>query len=134
MLPIRLIEETLGRFLGKARVEKELAAFASARGVPADALDGDELTIRFAETLLASTIGPASSRLVMSQLKSPRSVSARAARQLLSAASEAIHFNRTVLQQALDHARQGITVFDKDLSLVTWNKAYQDIFDLRTRP
>jgi signal transduction histidine kinase len=30
----------------------------------------------------------------------------------------------------LDHARQGITVFDADLALTTWNREFVDIFDL----
>ncbi len=129
-LPLTELMDTLSRYLGHGRTLRELSAYASGRGVPLEQLDVDDAAVRFSETLLASTIGPASSRLVMSQMRSRRSVSARAARQLVDAASEAIHFNRSVLQQALDHARQGMTVFDSKIALVTWNRAFQELFEL----
>jgi len=34
------------------------------------------------------------------------------------------------LQHALDHARQGISVFDANLSLLAWNRSFADLFDL----
>jgi signal transduction histidine kinase/CheY-like chemotaxis protein len=34
------------------------------------------------------------------------------------------------LQHALDHARQGITVFDRDLALTCWNREFCDLFEL----
>ena len=35
-----------------------------------------------------------------------------------------------ILQTALDHVRQGIAVFDKELTLVCWNRQFGEIFDL----
>jgi signal transduction histidine kinase len=34
------------------------------------------------------------------------------------------------LQHALDHARQGITIFDANLTLTAWNREFADLFDL----
>jgi signal transduction histidine kinase/CheY-like chemotaxis protein len=59
-----------------------------------------------------------------------RAVSTKAALKLLDDASAAIHYNREILQNALDHVRQGIAVFDKDLALVCWNRQFGEIFDL----
>ena len=73
--------------------------------------------LRFAEHLLASAIGAASSRLVLSLLLRRRNLSTEAALQLLDDASAAIQYNRDLLQTALDNARQGISVFDRDLRL-----------------
>ena len=59
-----------------------------------------------------------------------RTVSTKAALKLLDDANAAIHYNREILQTALDHVRQGIAVFDKDLALVCWNRQFGEIFDL----
>src|SRR3569833_2957025 len=42
----------------------------------------------------------------------------------------AIQYNREILQTALDHVRQGIAVFDKDLQLICWNRQFGEIIDL----
>ena len=68
--------------------------------------------IRYAEHVLASAIGAASSRLVLSLLLRKGAVSPKAALKLLDDASAAIQYSRDLLQHALDHARQGITVLD----------------------
>jgi signal transduction histidine kinase len=49
---------------------------------------------------------------------------------LLDDANAAIQYNREVLQTALDHVRQGIAVFDKDLELICWNRQFGEILDL----
>ena len=59
-----------------------------------------------------------------------RTVSTKAALKLLDDANAAIHYNREILQTALDHVRQGIAVFDKELALVCWNRQFGEIFDL----
>jgi signal transduction histidine kinase len=59
-----------------------------------------------------------------------RNVSTEAALKLLDDASAAIQHSRMLLQHGLDHARQGVTVFDRDLRLMCWNRAFQDLFDL----
>ncbi len=44
--------------------------------------------------------------------------------------STEIQHNRDVLQHAIDVAKQGITVFDRDLRLVCWNREFRDLFEL----
>ena len=47
--------------------------------------------------------------------------------KLLDDANAAIHYNREILQTALDHVRQGIAVFNKDLQLICWNRQFGEI-------
>ncbi len=54
--------------------------------------------------------------------------------KLLDDANAAIHYNREILQTALDHVRQGIAVFDKDLQLICWNRQFGEILDLPREP
>ncbi|HMN51045.1 MAG TPA: PAS-domain containing protein, partial [Xanthobacteraceae bacterium] len=72
----------------------------------------------------------AASRLVPWLLLRKRTVSTKAARKLLDDASEAIQYNREILQTALDHVRQGIAVFDKQMQLVTWNRYFGEMLEL----
>ena len=106
-------------------------SFASAQRIslePKD--DADFRLIRYAEHILASAIGGASSRLVLSLLLRKRTVSTKAALKLLDDANAAIQYNREILQTALDHVRQGIAVFDKELQLICWNRQFGEILDL----
>ena len=101
------------------------------RGISLDPkAEADFQLLRYAEHLLASAIGAASSRLVLSLLLRKRTVSTKAALKLLDDANAAIHYNREILQTALDHVRQGIAVFDKELHLVCWNRQFGEILAL----
>jgi signal transduction histidine kinase len=122
---------TVARYLGEERTRLAFESFASAERIsfePKD--DADFRLIRYAEHILASAIGGASSRLVLSLLLRKRTVSTKAALKLLDDANAAIQYNREILQTALDHVRQGIAVFDKDLQLICWNRQFGEILDL----
>ena len=122
---------TVARYLGEERTRESFASFAALRRVNLDPqVEADFQLLQYGEYLLASAIGAASSRLVLSLLLRKRTVSTKAALKLLDHANAAIHYNREILQTALDHVRQGIAVFDKDLALVCWNGQFGEIFDL----
>ncbi|HEY1746122.1 MAG TPA: PAS domain-containing hybrid sensor histidine kinase/response regulator [Xanthobacteraceae bacterium] len=122
---------TIARYLGEERTRESFASFAASRRLSLDPqAEADFQLLQYGEYLLASAIGAASSRLVLSLLLRKRTVSTEAALKLLDDANTAIHYNREILQTALDHVRQGIAVFDKDLALVCWNRQFGEIFDL----
>lgn len=128
------VEELIGtvaRYLGEDRTRASFESVSAMRGVSLEPnREADFQLIRYAEHLLASAIGAASSRLVLSLLLRKRTVSTKAALKLLDDASAAIQYNREILQTALDHVRQGIAVFDRDLRLVCWNRQFGDMLDL----
>jgi Na+/proline symporter/CheY-like chemotaxis protein/two-component sensor histidine kinase len=122
---------TVARYLGDERARTSFDSYALTRGISIDSkAEADFQLLRYAEHLLASAIGAASSRLVLSLLLRKRTVSTKAALKLLDDANAAIHYNREILQTALDHVRQGIAVFDKDLHLVCWNRQFGEILAL----
>ncbi len=92
--------------------------------------EADAHLIRHAEHLLSPAIGASTSRLVLSLLLRRRAMSGKSALKLLDDASAAIQSSRDQLQHALDHARQGITVFDNNLALTAWNREFADLFAL----
>lgn len=122
---------TVARYLGEERTKSALEAFAETHRISLEPKDeADFRLVRHAEHILASAIGGASSRLVLSLLLRKRTVSTKAALKLLDDANAAIQYNREILQTALDHVRQGIAVFDKDLQLICWNRQFGEILDL----
>src|ERR1700756_3520773 len=122
---------TVARYLGEERTRESFASFAASRRISLEPqAEADFEVLQYGEYLLASAIGAASSRLVLSLLLRKRTVSTKDALKLLDDANAAIHYNRAILQTALDHVRQGIAVFDKDLHLVCWNRQFGEIFDL----
>ena len=125
------LEATVARYLGADRAKSALAAFMGERGLAFEpAVEADAHLIRHAEHLLASAIGGSSSRLVMSLLFRRRAMSGKSALKLIDDAAAALQSNRDLLQHALDHARQGITVFDRNLGLICWNREFSDLFDM----
>ncbi|MCK9908570.1 hybrid sensor histidine kinase/response regulator [Microbacteriaceae bacterium K1510] len=122
---------TVARYLGDERTSAAFENFASTHRISLEPKDeADFRLIRHAEHILASAIGAASSRLVLSLVLRKRTVSTKAALKLLDDANAAIQYNREILQTALDHVRQGIAVFDKDLQLICWNRQFGEILDL----
>ena len=122
------LKKLVARYLGAERTQAAFLAY------PGNYETDDQLAsieiIRFAEFQLASAIGAASSRRIISILLSRGNVTRRDALQLLDEASAALQQNRELLQHALNHARQGVTVFDSNQTLLCWNRAFQTLFDL----
>src|SRR5208337_3876980 len=125
------LEAAVARYLGAARARRAFSAFMRESGQDYDpSQEASAQLIRHAEFLLSPAIGASTSRQVLSLLLRPRTVSGQSALKLIDEASAAIQSNRDQLQHALDHARQGITVFDSNLALTAWNREFADLFDL----
>src|SRR5579872_7440990 len=128
---VQELQSTVAQYLGPDRARESFDAFAASRSSRlAPEAPADFQLLQHAEHLIASSIGAASSRLVMSLLLRKRTVSAKAALKLLDDSHAALHFNREILQTALNHVRQGIAVFDADLQLICFNRQFGDIVGL----
>ncbi|MDE2468870.1 MAG: hybrid sensor histidine kinase/response regulator [Bradyrhizobium sp.] len=125
------IQNTVAQYIGPERARHSFGTFAATHPAPLDAsAPADFGLLQHAEHLIASSIGAASSRLVMSLLLRRRTVSAKAALKLLDDSHAALHFNREILQTALNHVRQGIAVFDADRQLICSNHQFSYILGL----
>ena len=131
--PVRVDEliKAVARYLGEERTRAAFKNFADSRRIDLQPdAEADFQLLRYAEHLLASAIGAASSRLVLTILLRKRALSTSGALKLLDDANAAIHYNREILQTALDHVRQGIAVFDKELGLTCWNRYFGEVLNL----
>ncbi len=128
------VQDILGavtQYLGPERARDSFQAFAASRNVSLEpTAPADFELLKHAEHLIASSIGAASSRLVLSLLLRKRTVTAEAALKLLDDSHAALHFNREILQTALNHVRQGIAVFNPDLQLICSNRQFGELLAL----
>ncbi|WP_181706312.1 PAS domain-containing hybrid sensor histidine kinase/response regulator [Chthonobacter rhizosphaerae] len=125
------LRTTVARYIGEERAQRSFARYARETMTTLEPLKPASIDlVRFAEQLLASAIGAASARLVLSLLLKRRDPSTKAAMKLLDDASEAIQYSRDLMQTALDQVAQGIGVFDQDLRLICWNRRFRDLLDL----
>ncbi len=125
------LKDTISRYLGVERTERSFQTYQEREGVTLTGAEQASMPlIRFSEQLLASAVGSSSSRLVLSLLFQRNDHSSRDALRLLDDASEALQQNRDLLQTALDQMEEGITVYDKDLRLICWNRQYRSLFGL----
>jgi len=125
------LQNTTARYLGLERAERAFKDYADSRNAVLDpTAEADVQYFRFAERLLASAIGAASARLVLTILLRRGNVGNTSAMRLLDDASEALQYNRDLLQSAIDQVRHGLSVFDKDLRLVCWNRQFRELLDL----
>jgi signal transduction histidine kinase len=125
------LQMTVGRYVGAERAERSFEEYAAGRSVPlSPRAEADVGVLRFAEHLLTSAIGAASARLVLSLLLRRANVSSHSALKLLDDASEAIQYSRDLLQSAIDQVRQGLSVFDRDMRLVCWNRQFRELLNL----
>lgn len=129
------LQATAARYVGAERAERSFAEYAATRRPgPAAKLrldtEADIQFLRFTERLLTSAIGAASARLVLALVLRRSNVGSQAALRLLDDASEALQYNRDLLQSALDQVRHGLGVFDKDMRLICWNRQFGELLDL----
>ncbi len=125
------LEAAVARYLGAERASRSFGDYRANRGAPLPPhAEADLQTVRFTEHLLTSAIGAASARLVLSLLLRRGNMAPNSAMRLLDDASEALQYNRDLLQSALDQVRHGLSVFDKDMRLVCWNRQFRELLDL----
>ena len=123
--------DTVARYLGEERSRRSFERFAaeSQRTLEPKA-PADLHMLRFSEQLLASAIGAASARLVLSLLLNRDDPTPADAQRLLDDAEQALHYNRDLLQTVLDQVDQGVAAFDRELRLICWNRLFRQHLDL----
>lgn len=119
-----------GRFVGEDRARHSFIRFAYTRGIgfnPVEIASSD--WIAHTERLLTGVLGASSTRVVVRAAIEGREMHVEDVVRIVGEASEALQFNRTLLQGAIENLTQGISVVDRSLQLVAWNTRYLQLFD-----
>ena len=80
------------------------------------------------ESVLARIIGTTSAHQAMEQLENSQQLAYSDLAGMMSDASKLHTFNQELLQTTVESLLQGVSVVDKELRLVAWNKRYEDMF------
>ncbi|MGL5757556.1 hybrid sensor histidine kinase/response regulator [Plesiomonas sp.] len=124
------LETLIARFLGQFRARRAFMRFADQRQqvFTPSAFASAEL-IRHSERLLAGVFGASSARLVLSSALQGRDMQLEEVATIVDEASELFDFSRTLLQGSIEHIDLGLSVIDKQLRLVAWNRRYLELFN-----
>ena len=128
LITLEELETTIGRFLGLSKTRNALSTHLGLPALQPGALATPK-TIQFGERLLAGSIGSASARTVLSTALHHRGLGPEAVMELLDRTSQAVQFNRELLESTLDNMSQGVSVVDQNLRLVGWNRRYMELMD-----
>lgn len=80
------------------------------------------------ERELASVLGSASTRLLFDAVRRETGPDLETVAAIVGEASQVLRFNQQILEAALENMSQGISVVDRDLRLVAWNRRYAELF------
>jgi len=125
------LKTLVSRFVGDAGAERAFSAFGrEANQSLRDNDPADAGLARAAERMLAGAVGASSARRVISAALAGGGRAPEDVVRMLDEASQAVQFNRELLQATLDNIDQGVSVVDEDLRLIAWNARYIELFDL----
>lgn len=126
---VRLVLE---RILGREKTESFFHDFSQSFGTVKDVQTADIHLLKQSEKLLASVVGSSSAQIIFSTFLGGESLHIQDLVSVASEASHAFDLNREQLQAALENLQQGISVIDKNLNLVAWNRRYRELLNYPT--
>tara|TARA_R110002126_G_scaffold150368_1_gene296565 strand:- start:13635 stop:17189 length:3555 start_codon:yes stop_codon:yes gene_type:complete len=120
----------LERFVGAARATECLLEFGRKQNL---SLQLDDLPsvglVEHVERELAGVIGASSASAMVNAVLEGRQLGFEDVVTLFDDTTQAIQFSRKILFSTLEHLSQGVSVVDRELKLVAWNKAYLEMFN-----
>lgn len=120
-LSLDLLRDVGRRFLAREVVDAALSGARIDAAVPA-------LQEARLERELASVLGAASARLLLDAARREAGRDLDTVAAIVGEASQDLRFNQRLLEAALENMSQGISVVDRELRLVAWNRRYAELF------
>jgi PAS domain S-box-containing protein len=118
------------RIIGPRTAERAFAEYAASTGQRLEAADSaDRALMQHTERLLAGAIGGASARRVLTTVLRGTGLDLTEVVSLLDETSQELRFSRELLVASLENISQGISVVDRDMRLVAWNRRYLELLD-----
>ncbi|SHF95031.1 PAS-domain containing protein [Vibrio gazogenes] len=123
------LEMLVARFVGRGRMKAAFEQFwaqQQKRYLPNQ--QAPAVLIRHSERVLAGVFGASSAKLVLASALQGKNMHLEEVAAIVDEASELYDFSRSLLQGAIEHIGQGLTVVDRQLRLVAWNQRYLELF------
>lgn len=119
-----------GRIVGARNARRAFEDNARAQGKPLQPqAPADRALVQFTERLLAAAIGAASARLTLTSALRGSGMELGEVVAMLDEASQELRFNRELLSTTIENIPQAVSVVDRELRLVAWNRHYQELFE-----
>ncbi len=120
----------LERFAGAPRAASIVADFEHHQATQLHPTSSPKLSfIRYIERVLAGIIGSSSSRAMVHSVLSGRQLGIEEVVNFFDETTQVIQFNQRLLSTTLENIDQGVSVIDRDLRLVAWNRSYIELFN-----
>lgn len=119
------------RFLGTNRAQHAFTDFALkfSQTPPLAGEKASHELIQFTERLLAGAIGASSARIVLASTLRGKDMQIGDIVTIVDEASQALRFNRSLLQSTIENISMGISVVDQQMRIVAWNRRYIEMFN-----
>lgn len=122
VLDVAAVRRLASRFLGSERLDRALAEAPASGEVPPAPLGR-------VERELAAVVGASSARLLLDALRRPSGPAPEQVVAVVDEATQGLRVQQQLLGVALEHMSQGLSVVDRELRLVIWNRRYRELFD-----
>ena len=119
----------LETFLGKQKSQQVLSNFEQDynQNVPSND-QPNRLFIDYCERILGGVLGGSSARTIINSILVDKQIKVEEMVTYLDETTQAIQFSQNLLFVSMDNLDQGISVVDKDLRIVAWNKTYLQLY------
>ncbi|WP_100658761.1 PAS domain-containing hybrid sensor histidine kinase/response regulator [Alteromonas flava] len=120
----------LTTFMGEGRCKQLVGEFNRSSPSPVQAHEQPSPEfVSFCERALGGVIGASSARVLTESVTRGKKLDFTEVINFFDDTTQAMQYNMTALITSLENIDQGISVVDKQLKLVAWNKRYSDMFD-----
>lgn len=119
----------LETFLGKQKCQQVLLNFEQdySQTIPGNA-SPNRLFVDYCERILGGVLGGSSARTIINSILVDKQIKVEEMVTYLDETTQAIQFSQNLLFVSMDNLDQGISVVDKDLRIVAWNKTYLSLY------
>ncbi|WP_052761217.1 PAS-domain containing protein [Sedimenticola thiotaurini] len=127
------LERNVARFADQDRVGRLFGSYRESEGSsrsPGMSLDAPVELLNQVEKLLSGVVGSASARALIDTGLRPNDLNLEGMLDIIEEASSAVETSREVLKSVVENIDQGISMFDRDMNLVAWNRRFVELNDL----
>ncbi|KAF7788199.1 hypothetical protein PRUB_a2799 [Pseudoalteromonas rubra] len=119
----------LQTFLGIQRSQQLLSHYAINHDIEDSNAYPSADFIAFCERALTGVLGASSARALIHAVSSGKQLAFEEVVNFFDETTQALQFNQNLLFTSLENLSHGISVVDKDLNLVAWNRRYHEMFE-----
>lgn len=120
----------ISKFSGVERCEQLFEDYARRSNIHIKMQDPvDDEFLSFCERALGGVVGSSSAKALIDSLVRGKKLDISEVVNFFEDNAQAVEFNISALMTSLENIDQGISIIDKNLNLVAWNKPYIDLFN-----